>query len=186
MIDTVQKQPKNYIELTNKKKLFVNKAHQLTVTTAFRPDEKLKEQPIHRGAIDVLIETKNKNIIQAALNALTEVYQIEFLIDEQPKTSKKYVWVFTDSNIKDKVKIADELLQNGRLPEYLGELLVNHFELDADQKPLSQQQLQALFKTDHLPNSHSSSKESSVSKILLFLFITMVGVERWLAFQKNA
>jgi len=186
VVDTLQKQPKNYLEVYNKKKVFVNKAHQLTVVAEFPPNEKLEEQPIHRGAINVLIEKKEKKSIKAALVALTEVYQIEFLIDEQSIPQKKYEWVFTDKEIDNKVEISDKLLQNGQLPEYLGELLVSHFQLDSEQKPLSQQQLQALFKTDNLPNSHNRNQGANISKVLLFLFVMMVGIERWLAFQKNA
>jgi hypothetical protein len=92
VIDSTQKSPKPYLELSDKKKLFVNAANQLTIAPTLPSNEKFKAEPVHKGALNVLLENANtseKQTVKAALKALNEVYQLEFSIDEQLASGKK-------------------------------------------------------------------------------------------------
>lgn len=201
VIDSTQKWPKPYLELSDKRKLFVNAANQLTIAPTLPPNEKLEAQPQHRGTLNVLLENADKTekqTITAALKALNEVYQLEFSMDEQLASGKKYNWIFTnketpvDANaFSEKIKtipfsLIKEKAPNGQLPEYLGELLVQQFELNPKQAALSQQQLQSLFKTESAQKQTDIEKEAWFSKLLVLLFVIVLGIERWLAIQKNA
>lgn len=72
---------------------------------------------------------------------------------------------------------------NGELPEWLGEVMIKHYELNPDVHALSNQQLQSLFK--YSPYT-KAPEESEFSKILLLVFIVILGTERYLAIRKNA
>ncbi len=214
VIDSTQKLPRPFLELANKKKLFVNALNQLTVVENLPANEKFDARPVHTGALNVLIEKEDKaekQTILAALKALTEVYQIEFSTDERVKPEKQYDWVFTDtktvndekafsaktlflfSNEKTVQNItrrrySPEIVANGQLPEWLGEQLVNGYQLNVPQKPLSNQQLNALFKTPQEASQlqKNTNEETWFSKSVLLFFVIVVGIERWLAIRKNA
>lgn len=201
VIDSTQKTVRPFLELSDKRKLFVNAANQLTVAPTLPPNEKLEAQPQHRGAINVLLENADKSetqTITAALKALNEVYQLEFSMDEQLSSGKKYNWIFTkketpvDANaFSEKIKtipfsLIKEKVLNGQLPEYLGELVVQQFNLDPKNTSLSQQQLQSLFKTESAQKQTGTENEAWFSKLLVLLFVIVLGIERWLAIQKNA
>jgi len=201
VIDSTQKWPKPYLELSDKRKLFVNVSNQLTVAEALPPNESFQAQPVHKGALNVLLENADKTdkqTITAALKALNEVYQIEFSIDEKLESEKKYDWVFTNEETPFEAKAFSEKIEiipfslikgkgaNGQLPEYLGELLVKQFGLNPKQAPLSQQQLQSLFKTESAQKQTNTENEAWFSKLILLFFVIILGLERWLAIQKNA
>jgi hypothetical protein len=201
VIDSTQKIDKPYLEVSDKRKLFVNATHQLTVAPTLPPNEKFEAQPVHKGAIHVLLENANaseKQTVKAALKALNEIYQIEFSIDEQLASGKKYNWIFTNKETPADAETFSEqtktisLLQlkekvfSGQLPEYLGELVVQQFELNPKQTPLSQQQLQSLFKTEDVQKQADTGNKAWFSKLLLLFFVIIIGIERWLAIQKNA
>lgn len=215
IIDTLPKTPKPYLEFSDKRKLFVNESNQLAVAAALPLNEKFEIQPVHNGSIHVLIDTENKSekqFLNAALKALTDVYRIDFSIDEAINTEKHYDWVFSDHrlsadpkafsaktlfvalNEKDispdeehqTARISNEMLTNGQLAEWLGELLVRHFQLNPSSKPLSNQQLNALFKTLDAKLAINKMEEATPSKWIFLVFILLLGIERWLAIQKNA
>jgi hypothetical protein len=111
---------------------------------------------------------------------------------------KKYNWIFTDKEtlfdakaFSEKIKtipfsLIKEKASNGQLPEYLGEILIEQFGLNPNQSPLSQQQLQSLFKTESAQKQINTANEAWFSKLLILLFVIVLGIERWLAIQKNA
>lgn len=72
---------------------------------------------------------------------------------------------------------------NGEFPEWLGEILVKHYQLNPVQAVLSHQQLQGLFTNS---GSNKASEETEFSRILLLAFIIILGIERYLAISKNA
>ncbi|RYU93331.1 BatA domain-containing protein [Emticicia agri] len=78
---------------------------------------------------------------------------------------------------------SSELVFNGELPEWLGEVLIKHYQLNPTNKALSNQQLGSLFKYA-APNT--VAEESEFSKLLLLAFIVILGIERYLAIRKNA
>jgi hypothetical protein len=78
---------------------------------------------------------------------------------------------------------SSELVFNGELPEWLGELLINHYELNPESYALSNQQLNSLFKK---VKQRKAPEETEFSKILLLVVIVILGTERYLAIRKNA
>jgi hypothetical protein len=201
VIDSTQKTVRPYLELSDKRKLFVNAANQLTVAPTSPPNEKFEAQPEHRGAINVLLENADKaekQTITAALKALNEIYQLEFSIDDKLASGKKYNWIFTNEETPFDAKAFSEKIKtipfslikgkvsNGQLPEYLGELVVQQFELNPKQTPLSQQQLQSLFKTESAQKQTNTENEAWFSKLLVLIFVITLVLERWLDIQKNA
>lgn len=208
IIDSLNFPAKPYLEFSGKRKLFINASNQLSSALQVGANEKFEQKPIHSGAINVLIENPNKaekQAIVAALKALIEVYQIEIAIDFEKNSAKKYDFVF-DENLTPIPKSlspigkgtftplsigeglgatdASERFFSGQLPEYLGEKLIKHYQLNTTQKPLSQKQLNSLFK---ISQHHSKiSEESGFSKAILLLFIIILGIERWIALKKNA
>jgi hypothetical protein len=217
VVDTLSKTPKPYLEFSEKHKLFVNQANQLTVAAVLPPNEKFESQPLPNNVVNVLVALESKaekQAIGAALKALMEVYQIAFSIDEKLNSQKQYDWVFTDNKLPPDAKVfstqtrfifsdekhipingewktaqfSGEMLTNGRLPEWLGEVLVSHFQLNPSSKSLSNQQLNALFKTLDTKNQYAVNQAEGVrfSKWIFLFFIIMLGIERCLAIQKNA
>lgn len=78
---------------------------------------------------------------------------------------------------------SSELVFNGELPEWLGEIIVKHYQLNLSSYALSQQQLNGLFKYAR----HSQApEESKFSKLILLAFIVILGIERYIAILKNA
>ncbi|MDR6808634.1 hypothetical protein J2Y45_005846 [Dyadobacter sp. BE34] len=149
--------------------------------------------------------------VRAALAALTEVYGFSFEIQQEISPGSHYDWIFTDHpwanpqpgttyvvsgnapqwgvptqvvQLRDTLRMADsELVESGRLPEWLGELLVKHLDLKADNAPLSKGQLNALF--EKVPASHAQ-EEAALRPWLLLVLILLTGAERWLALRKTS
>lgn len=216
-IDTTQKPLKPYLEFSDKRKVYVNAADQLTSAESLPSGQKFETQPVHSGAIQVLIDTKNKTekqLLNAGLKALTDVYNIDFSIDEALNTEKHCDWVFSGRRLPDvpkafssktlfialnnneiapnaewqTLRLDDEVRTNGQLPEWLGQQLVSQFQLNPSQKPLSNQQLMALFQPREAAeySGVSAAEQAQMSKVLFLVFILLLGIERWLAIQKNA
>ena len=149
--------------------------------------------------------------VRAALAALTEVYGFSFEIQQEISPASHYDWIFTDHlwanpqpgttyvvsgnapqwnvpaqvvQLRDTLRMADsELVESGRLPEWLGELLVKHLGLTADSAPLSKSQLNALFQK--VRASHAQ-EEAALRPWLLLVLILLMGAERWLALRKTS
>ncbi len=190
IIDSLNFPTKPYLEFSDKRKLFINASNQLSSAFTLDANGKFEQKPIHSGAINILVENQNKaekQAIEAALKALTEVYQIEIAIDFEKVLGKKYdlaLRSLSEVEGQEGWEGLSNLVFSGQLPEYLGEKLIKHYQLQTAQKPLSQQQLNSLFK---ISQNHSKiSEESRFSKAILLLFITILGIERWVALKKNA
>ncbi|GAB3510225.1 BatA domain-containing protein [Emticicia fontis] len=78
---------------------------------------------------------------------------------------------------------SSELVFNGELPEWFGEILIRYYQLKPASYALSQQQLNGLFK---YARHNQAPEESDFSKILLLIFIVILGIERTIAIRKNA
>ncbi len=76
----------------------------------------------------------------------------------------------------------NEWVFNGQLPEFLGERIVKHFNLQAN-KTLTNNELNNLFQVQKYPQKSSNEW---FSKSLLLIFILLLALERWLAITKNA
>ncbi|MCE7040111.1 BatA domain-containing protein [Dyadobacter sp. CY312] len=148
--------------------------------------------------------------VQAALLALQDVYSIPFVIDKEKKAVSNYDWVFTDQQIvnpepyifyitsgkttsgflpenvievPDSMRLAtSDLVKNGRLPEWLGNKLVDFYGLKKNENPLSQSQLNALFVQSDVT---SGQKSDLLYQWLLLAFVLTLLLERWIAINKN-
>ena len=218
--DSLARYSSNYLDLDEGKKLYVNQkpggAAQLKVTNATDKDQtvQFESAPVHKGKIQVLVDYKNaaeQQTVQAALQALSEVYSIPFAIDLTVKSANKYDWIFTDQKIKEinpqtlymvsgensnqysagnVIQIQDslrlstsELVQNGQLPEWLGNIMVAHYKLKENKNPLSQVQLRSLFISVKPVREQFADK--SYQCLLLFFVLTLL-LERWIALRKLA
>ncbi|NIJ55038.1 BatA domain-containing protein [Dyadobacter arcticus] len=148
--------------------------------------------------------------VYAGLQALTDVYQIPFKIDMIANAGEKYDWILTDSvdndinlqalyvlsgknkraelpgnvyQIPDSLRLSSsELVANGRLPEWMGDILLNHYNIGNDDMPLSNRQLKALFiQTKPI----QETKADQILKWLLLMFVLTVLLERWMSLRKN-
>jgi hypothetical protein len=154
--------------------------------------------------------TSERQTVQAALLALQEVYSIPLAIDFDPENGTNYNWVLTDQSIvnnrpqalyvisghitdgilpenvimvPDSLRLAtSDLVKDGRLPEWLGEVLVQFYGLKKNDSPLSNSQLNALF----VQSEHDEHAGSNVLyKLLLIAFVLTLLVERWISLSKN-
>ncbi|MGV3558137.1 BatA domain-containing protein [Larkinella arboricola] len=204
---------RNYLELPAGKKVFVNPFNQLTTSLALDKTVPFQSVPVHQGPLKVLLDFRNaleQQTVLAALNALSEVYSLVFLIDKKPDSDNNYDWILTDREpekilpqtlyvVSGKLKLptvsnviytdeplipqAAEIVKSGQLSEWLGELFIRHFKLDANLFPLSQKQIDRLFITTANPDGN---QPEGIRNALFLLLIMLAGVERWIALRKNA
>lgn len=204
-----------YLELEGGKKLFIDpKSGRLAVVEAADKSIRLAQKPIHAGKVNVLIDYKNnieRQTVEAGLLALTEVYEIPFVIDKQSIDGKQYQWILTDRavekplpqtlyiisgkvkrpempgnviQVQDSLRLSSSgLVESGELPEWLGNALVSWFQLKQKSAPLSRKQLNALF-VKAKPDRVPVAEKGK--QWLLVLFILTLLTERWMALRKNA
>ncbi|MCE7071939.1 BatA domain-containing protein [Dyadobacter sp. CY327] len=144
--------------------------------------------------------------VQAGLEALKDVFEIPVSIDMATGLKSKYDWIFTDKpitllneqtlyvvpqkgidnqvfgnviSVSDSLRLATSaMVQNGQLPEWLGEMLITHYQLDKNLRPLSQRQLESAFgSVEPLKERHSDG----LYHWLLLLFVLVVMLERWIS-----
>ncbi|GAB3996082.1 hypothetical protein GCM10028807_37930 [Spirosoma daeguense] len=208
---TAQARP--YLNVSQNKKLFINRLGKLTTDATLDPTLKFQSNPVHSGTLYTLVSYRNereKQTVKAALKALADVYSFDFTVDERPIPNRTYHWVLTDQVPEKPVPQTlyvvsapmqllgernvvftnetltpqtSERVETGQLPEWLGDKLLRHFELSNSNLPLSQQDLAALF----VPSANSAKEQQAgLQNALLLVFIVLLGVERWLALTKNA
>lgn len=148
--------------------------------------------------------------VQAGLAALGAVFKLSFDVDFKTSVQNQYDCIFTDKpilnrneqtlyvvperNIGDEVfanvvHVSDSLrmetsamVQSGQLPEWFGELLIEHYNLDETKNPLSQKQLNAAFESVKAAKGQSAD---DLQKWLLLLFVLTLLVERWISLKQN-
>ncbi len=163
-----------------------------------------------RILLDYRDADEEKTVI-AALNALTEMYGFNFELEKQKNPEKRYDWVFTNQPVVDPmpetmyivsgnirhwgappnvIQLRDslyisgsELVESGRFPEWLGDLMVKRMKLKADGLFLSKGQLHALFTKIPATNARS---EANLRPWLLLILVCLMITERWLALRKPA
>jgi hypothetical protein len=79
-----------------------------------------------------------------------------------------------------------ERVSDGKLPEWLGELLVRQLGLAAPAAPLTRQELEGLFVTADRQSTLSAPMDHSLSDVLVLVLLVLVGAERWMALRKNS
>jgi hypothetical protein len=147
---------------------------------------------------------------EAGLMTLADVYKIPFKIDVVASRGKVYDLVMTDHlpktlhtqtlyvvsgqpqrfntasqvlQIPDSLKLSSSaVVENGRLPELLGQAILKHRNGSPDMAPLSNQQLHALFV--QAPPAHDLNARQ-VRKWLLLLLVLTTLLERWMSLRKN-
>lgn len=216
-VDSGRQAVRGFLETAGGKKIFVNATNQLIASPALPPALRFAARPAFTGPLPVLLETRNpseRQTVRAALNSLTEVHGLEFFIEEKRNPATTYAWELTDREplkpspqtlylVSGKVGASraanvalvgeiltpqtSERVATGQLPEWLGEALVRHFNLNPNAQPLSNRQLAALFvEQKSSPDGPSSGPRTTAQRALLLLFLGLVGAERGLALKKNA
>jgi hypothetical protein len=155
-------------------------------------------------------DAAERQTVRAALVALTEVYGFKFEIEQEKGPARRYEWIFTDQpvdhpqsgtvyvvsgnasqwiapanvvQLRDTLRMADsELVESGRLPEWLGDLLVKELGLKTADPPLSRSQLNALFEKVPAPGAQ---EEAVLRPWLLLVLLLLMAAERWLALRKT-
>ena len=147
--------------------------------------------------------------MEAALTALTDVYGLTVAVTKTPVKNQPYDLVLTDQlpaqpspqtlyiisavqqSTWPNVVFSNETLTPqtsdrvaaGQLPEWLGEQILRHYGLETNTKPLSRQELDALFVPTDTP---PKQQHAGIQQALLLLLIGLLIIERWLALTKNA
>ena len=190
------------------KKLFVNQANTLVSQPALEAGKSFKQAPVVDRPLTVSVAYRDKawqKTMIAAVQALSDIYDIKVSVNENENTNTAVDWVLTDQKpatlspktvyiVSGTIAPAttpnvvympepDDLIQTGRLPEWLGEQLIAHYNLNPAALPLSKTELNALFKPATPGDGHH---EARTSPWLLIGFVVLVGLERWVALTKNA
>lgn len=206
-------QPRPYLMGKNGRKLFINRAGKLASAPVLDPTVKFQSVPVNAGPIFVLLNYRNereRQTVKAAINALTDVYSADLIIDEAPLPNRSYAWVLTDqlptkpsaqtlyivSGVETPAEGTNVVFTNesltpqtsdrvatGQLPEWLGSQLMHHYGLVSTHQPLSQQDLNSLFVSSTKP---TTAQQAGIQNALLLFFVVLLFVERWLALTKNA
>ena len=124
---------------------------------------------------DKPLSTKSAFVSESTLNIISNTNRIPA---NQLNYQKNSIYIPYSLNPQTSAAVF-----NGEFPEWLGEILVKHYQLNPVQAVLSHQQLQGLFTNT---GSNKASEESEFSRILLLVFIIILGIERYLAISKNA
>lgn len=199
-----------------KSRVYVPGTYQLfpaTDSSKTKQIDLLKNKPVYKGAIRVLLDYRNtaeSQTVRAALAALTEVYGFSFEIQQKMSPESRYDWVFTDHpwanpqpgttyvisgnapkwnapaqviQLRDTLRMADsELVESGRFPEWLGDLLVKQLGLQTHTTPWSKSQLNALFENVTVSRGQ---EQAALRPWLLLVLILLLVAERWLALRKT-
>jgi hypothetical protein len=148
--------------------------------------------------------------VMAGLSALTDVYAVGFSIDKQRVVNKHYDLILTDQRltardpgtlyvlsagnneinafpnivlVPDSLRLAtSDIVRNGQLPEWLGGLLIDHFDLAVNKHPLSQRQFYANFE---LVKPDRSKDSGPLRQWIMLSFIVLLMLERWIALRTN-
>ncbi|MBO9611646.1 MAG: BatA domain-containing protein [Dyadobacter sp.] len=156
-------------------------------------------------------DAAERKTIQAGLAALAEVYGFVFEIENKKDADKHYDWIFTNNPIfhaeagtryiisgavpewtalasatflPDSLKPnSSELVESGRFPQWLGDLLVKDLKFQQNSGRLSNGQLAALFDRVDAAGVH---QEAALRPWLLLGLMLLLTAERWLALRKTA
>ncbi|OJV18069.1 MAG: hypothetical protein BGO21_14750 [Dyadobacter sp. 50-39] len=155
-------------------------------------------------------DNSERQTIRAALGALSEVYGFVFKIDSKKEAGKHADWVFTNEPVHhaeagtkyivsgvspewnaraqvkylpDSLKLSSSgLVESGRFPEWLGNLIVKDLGLQPTASWLSRAQLTALFERVEMARGQ---REAALRPWLLLTFVILLTAERWLALRKT-
>ena len=203
-----------FVALAAGRQLSVNESGRLAVSGAANGVTK----PIASAPLRVLIQCKQaaeRSTVRAALEALTVVYGVTYLIDEQPVKQAKYNWILTDqpvsqpdpgtlytvTNVPSRpdwpnicylpgplTPQGSDWVANGQLPERLGNQLIHFLRLTPASPPLNNRAFAALFKPENVLPSDAlptTHTRNALQNGLLVLFLSLLLAERWLATKRE-
>ena len=216
VVDSARK-PHPYLVLTDAKQLYIDQTGKLISTTTPDPTLLFQPTPTHSGPIRVLLDYQSapeQKTVRAALDALSDVYDLTLSIDQKKASGASYDWLLTDrlipvSEPAKNPKTLCIVSQNDRLPitdnvVFTGETLTPQTsELVAGgQLPewLSEQLIRHYGLTmNQLPLSQRTliaqfvpmtkpgqTQQAGVQNVLTLLFIALLILERGIALTKNA
>ena len=204
--------PRPYLTGRNNKKLFINQRGKLISGPTLDPTLKFQSEPAHSGPIRVWLDYRNsreRQTVRAALGTLSDVYGFDLTIDDSSAANRPYDWIFTNRipakpnpptlyivSGTTRLPTADQIVftpdvltpqtservENGQLPEWIGERLLRHYGLETNRQPLSQRALNALFVATTEPEK---PRQAGLQNALLLLFVILIILERWLALTKS-
>lgn len=213
-LPSAEKAPSASLALTDGNRLTVNSTGRLVVETT----TPAATSPVVTAPLRVLIQFTNpteRATVRAALGALTEVYKLTYLVDEQPVANQPYTWILTDKPLSDPkpgtiytltsqpirpdwpnvhylpgpLTPTNDDVANGQLPEQLGAHLAEGLGLWRNTNPLSRPAFAALFTHDQAALADvlpTAHPRNVLQSGLLVVFLSLILVERWLAIRRGA
>lgn len=191
---SVAKKQGNYIQFSENQFITLNESGAL-ITQNQAPSNK---QLVHSGSLSFFMPKQhpNEKYLLAALQALHQVYGFSFkrvakvadasiAFEASPSQALTFVSkpIYANSPVVILPETWQDMAFSGQLPVFIGEHIIKHLQLKTFDNPLSSKQLQALFA---LQPYHPRPTQSTISDILLGILLLVIGLERWLALQKNS
>ncbi len=212
VVDTLGKSIRNYRLVTDNQKLYVNASNRLA-TGSDNPTVTFAAQPVAEGTLRATIDLKNpleRKTAAAALRAFGEVYNLEIEVAEKENVARPSDVAITETQpaapqpatlyvVTNQARMsaypnvvyfpekltpqASPFVANGQLPEWLGEQLLDHWEIKGDPTPMSEAEWQTLFtSTIRMVGNFSASTQ----QIIFILLLILVILERIVALTRNA
>ena len=209
--DTLKRPPRAYRLVSNQQKLFIDAENHLRVGDAdagvpFAPP------PVGQGTLNARLDLKNpleRKTSEAALQAFAEVYGLELNLEDKvpqptpevvitdriPTAPQPATWYLvtnqaglsTYPNVvyfpEKLLPQASALVASGHLPEWLGQRLLEHWDLQGDPTPMSSRELTRLFQPTAIP---ARNPAMATQQILFVLLLVLIIFERIIALTRNA
>lgn len=211
-MDTLGKSFRNYRLVADNQKLYVNVNNRLA-TAAADPSITFATLPVAEGTLKATIDLKNpleRKTAEAALRAFGEVYGLEIETADKENAARPSDVVVTDRppiapqpallyvvtnqggmsawpNVVYFPEIltpqTSSLVADGRLPEWLGHRLLDHWGIAGDAAPMSVAEWRTLFQ----PSTRLVGNSSAATQQIIFIFLlVLIILERSLALTRNA
>ncbi len=208
--DTLSKGLHNYRLVGNNQKLYVNTNNRLA-TAAEDPTVAFAAQPVGQGTFKVHLDLKNpleRKTAEAALRAFGEVYGLEVAMDENtagspdlvigenapvaPNPTTLYIValqaglsaypnvVYSPESLTPQTS---PLVADGQLPEWLGQRILEHWEIKGDPVPWRRGELSTLFQPTAQPTGNPAAP---TQRIIFIILLVLVILERIIALTRNA
>lgn len=186
-----------WIQLDSGKFLGMNSEGNLEISRQNPPSNPVLVSPIS-VSFQGLEEEKNQ-VVQASLDAIVEVYGLEFREDAPDKSDLMITSDLNNESIEnqlvlninsnDEFSIYDpiffsweEVVQKGMLPEMILQKILTHYGVDPETRKLSKAQITQKFQL--IPET-KLAKASNSSEIVLVVVLFLFGLERFLAYRSN-
>jgi hypothetical protein len=207
--DTVSRAIRPYRVVADNQKLYINANNRLRVGTT-DAGVTFTSGPVGTGPLRIHLDLKNpdeRKTVEAALRAFSEVYGLELNVGAQkmadvsitnlapatPQPGTLYVVTGqTGFSAQPNVVYTPEpltpqtssMVATGRLPEWLGQHILDNIGLNGDLAPLTETELTALY---NKPTKRTSGESSATTQRIFFIvLLVLVCIERGIALTRNA